>query len=70
LFIFSFSKKRYIKGVNFLTLPYQIDQLSVPISSVLIEKVKPDIDKKSGKNRYKSELTKNEHFRQMLLVAQ
>ncbi len=64
------SLKRYIKGVNFLTLLYQADQLSLPIASVLIEKTKPEADKKTGKTRYKSELTKNEHFRQLLSVAQ
>jgi hypothetical protein len=63
------SLKRYIKGVNFLTLLYQAGDLSVPIASVLIEKTKPEVDKKTGKTRYKSELTKNEHFRQMLTVA-
>jgi len=64
------SQKRYIKGVNFLTLLYQASDLSVPIGSVLIEKTKPELDKKTGKTRYKSELTKNEHFRQLLTVAQ
>jgi hypothetical protein len=63
------SLTRYIKGVNFLTLLYQADQLSLPIASVLIEKTKPEVDKKTGKTRYKSELTKNEHFRQMLTIA-
>jgi hypothetical protein len=62
-------QKRYIKGVNFLTLLYQADQLSLPIASVLIEKTKPEVDKKTGKTRYKSELTNNEHFRQLLTVA-
>jgi hypothetical protein len=63
------SLKRYIKGVNFLTLLYQAGDLSVPIASVLIEKTKPEVDKKTGKTRYKARLTKNEHFRQMLTVA-
>jgi hypothetical protein len=64
------SLKRYIRGVNFLTLLYQANDLSVPIGSVLIEKTKPEVDQKTGKTRYKSELTKNEHFRQLLSVAQ
>ncbi len=64
------SLKRYIKGLNFLALLYQANDLSVPLSSVLIEKTKPEVDKKTGKTRYKSELTKNEHFRQLLTIAQ
>jgi hypothetical protein len=51
-------------------LLYQADQLAVPVASVLIEKTKPAVDQKTGQTRYKSELTGNEHFRQMLSMAQ
>lgn len=64
------SKKRYVKGVNFLSLLYFNQDVSVPIGVTLIEKTIPSTDPKTGKVKYVSEKSKNEHFRAMLKIAQ
>jgi hypothetical protein len=63
------SKQRYIKGINFLSLLYYSQEVSVPIGVTLIEKTVPQIDPKSGKTKYVSPKTKNEYFRGMLKTA-
>lgn len=64
------SQKCYVKGVNLLTLFYQLNELALPISAQLIEKTQPQLDKKTQKTKFKSEYTKNEYLQQMLRVAQ
>jgi hypothetical protein len=64
------SHKRYVKGVNLLSLFYQLNELALPISAQLIEKSQPQLDKKTQKTKFKSEYTKNEYLQQMLQVAQ
>ena len=61
---------RSVKGVNFLSLLYQTEQLSVPLAVELIEKTEPHTDKKTGGVSFKSKPAKNEHLRNMLQVAQ
>ncbi len=64
------SKSRYVKGINFLSLLYQAETLSLPIAAQIIEKTVADIDPKTDKTKFKSPTTKNEHLRAMLKVAQ
>ncbi len=64
------SSGRSVKGVNFLSLLCQNEQISLPIAVQLIEKTQPHIDKKTGKTSFKCKLTKNQYLRQMLQVAQ
>jgi hypothetical protein len=64
------SHKRYVKGVNLLSLFYQLNELALPISAQLIEKSQPQLDKKTQKTKFKSEYTKNEYLQQMLKIAQ
>jgi hypothetical protein len=64
------SQKRYVKGVNLLTLLYQLNELALPISGQLIEKTQPQMDQNTQKPKFKSEYTKNEYLQQMLRVAQ
>jgi hypothetical protein len=64
------SHKCYVKGVNLLTLFYQVNQLALPISAQLIEKTQPQLDKKTQKTKFKSHYTKNEYLQKMLQVAQ
>jgi hypothetical protein len=61
------SHKRYVKGVNLLSLFYHLSELALPISAQLIEKSQPQLDKKT---QFKSEYTKNEYLQNMLQVAQ
>jgi len=63
------SKKRYVKGLNFLSLLYYSQEVSVPLGVTLIEKTIPQTDSKTGKTKYVSEKTKNEYFREMLKIA-
>lgn len=64
------SKGCMVKGVNFMTLLYTHgDRLSVPIDVKIIEKTEAYLDEKTGETKYKSAKTKNEYFREMLLLA-
>jgi hypothetical protein len=63
-------KQRFVNGLNFVSLLYQLGNLSLPIAATLIEKTLPEWDAKSQKHQFKSEFTKNEHLQQMLSVAQ
>jgi hypothetical protein len=65
---FDHSKGRTVKGINFISLVYAHgDHLSVPLQVRVVEKTEGNVDPKTGKTKYKSPNTKNEHFRQMLL---
>ncbi len=57
---------RYVKGINFISLLYSHAKVDVPIQVRLVEKTEPYQDKKTGKTKYKSPKTKNEHFLDML----
>jgi len=61
---------RYVKGLNFVSLPDVAGALSVPIAVELVEKTQAVTDAKTQKVRYKSPLTKNEMLRATLRVAQ
>lgn len=61
---------RFVKGLNFVSLLYQLGQLSLPISVTLIEKTVREWDAKKLQYKFKSEFTKNEYLQQMLSIAQ
>ena len=61
---------RNVKGINFVSLVYNSGELSVPVNVHLIEKTEGYVEKKTGKTKYRSAMTKNEITRQMLLQAQ
>ena len=63
------SLNRHVKGINFISLLYSHDKVDVPIQVRIVEKTEPYTDKKTGKIKFKSPKTKNEHFRDMLKVA-
>jgi len=63
------SQQRMVKGINFLTALYHVNETSLPVAFQLIAKTEQAIDKKSGKARRKSAQTKNEYFRQMVAVC-
>lgn len=60
------SLQRHVKGINFISLMYSHDKADVPIQVRIVEKTEPYLDKKTGKTKYKSPKTKNEHFLDML----
>lgn len=60
------SKGRYVKGINFLTVLYQVGNWSLPVAFDVVTKTETVIDKKSGKEKQQSKVTKNERYREML----
>lgn len=57
---------RNIKGINFVTALYHVHDVSLPVNYHLIEKTETYIDKKTGKQKRRSPVSKNEVYRQML----
>ncbi|MCI0618496.1 transposase [bacterium] len=55
-----------IKGINFVTALYHSKAVSLPVNYQLIEKTETYIDKKTGKEKRRSVVTKNEVYRQLL----
>lgn len=62
-------KGRNVKGINFLTAMYQVPGAALPVAFDLVTKTVPYIDKKTGKPKRKSAVTKNERFRMLLHVC-
>ena len=63
------SKDRQVKGINFISLLYHSQGVSLPIGFVLVTKTETYEDAKTGKIKRRSTTTKNEHYRQMLKQA-
>jgi len=55
-----------IKGINFVTALYHANEVSLPVNYHLIEKTETYIDKKTGKEKRRSPVSKNEVYRQIL----
>ena len=63
-------QQRYVRGLNFVSLLYQTDALSMPIGVKLVRKPLPVYHTKNQLTTYQSPVTKNEYLQQMLRVAQ
>lgn len=63
------SKGRTIKGINFVSVVYHANDISLPVGYHLIEKTEFYIDKKTQKEKRRSPITKNEVFQQLLRQA-
>ena len=57
---------RSVKGVNFLTALVEAGGMKLPVGVEFIKKDIWEVDAKTGKNKRKSSVTKNELFRKML----
>ena len=55
-----------IKGINFLTTLYCVDDVSLPVAFALVEKDEEFTDAKTGKPKRRASVSKNEHYRTML----
>ena len=64
------SQQRYVNGLNFVSVLYQLANLSLPIAVTLMEKTITEWDAKAAKYKTRSEFTKNEYLRRMLQTAQ
>ena len=63
------SKGISIKGINFITAMYHAQDVSLPVSYQVVEKTEFYTDKKTGKEKRRSSLTKNERYQQLLRQA-
>jgi len=63
------SKGRSVKGINFITALYYAQEVALPVAFEIVHKTEQYIDKKTGKEKRRSKITKNEHARHMLRVV-
>jgi hypothetical protein len=58
-----------VKGINFMTALYHVQDVSLPIGVTLIAKTEHYVDKKDGKQKRRSPIGKNDYYRTMLQQA-
>jgi hypothetical protein len=63
------SKECHVKGVNFLTAFYVTAPAGLPVAFDLVTKTETYLDAKTGKEKRRSAMTKNERFRMLLHVC-
>ena len=59
-----------VKGINFITALYHVGDISLPVNYQLVAKTEFYSDKKTGKKKRRSPVTKNQHYRHMLRQMQ
>ena len=55
-----------VKGINFITALYHVHEVSLPVNYHLVQKTEVYTDKKTGKEKRHSPVTKNEVYQQLL----
>jgi hypothetical protein len=60
------TKGHSIKGINFITALYHVDDISLPVNYHLVAKTEVYSDTKTGQQKRKSPVTKNGVYRQLL----
>ena len=63
------SQERSIKGINFMTCLYHAQGYSLPVGFSLVAKTEYYTDKKTGKRKRRSPVSKNEYYRELLVAA-
>jgi len=63
------SQDRSVKGINFVTCLYHASGYSLPVGFSLVAKTEYYIDKKDGKRKRRSPISKNEYYRDLLTNA-
>lgn len=63
------AKGNTVKGINFMTALYEAQGIALPVAFELVAKTESNMDEKTGKERRKSLMTKNERYRQLLQTA-
>jgi hypothetical protein len=63
---FDHTGNRSVKGVNFISAIYNNWEMSLPTGVCFVEKDIVYIDKKTGKQKRKSSISKHEHFRHLV----
>jgi hypothetical protein len=63
------SQDRSVKGINFVTSLYHANGYSLPVGFNIVAKTAYYIDKKDGKQKRRSSVSKNDHDRELLTNA-
>lgn len=63
------TKGKTVKGMNFITALYEAQGIALPVSFELVAKTESYLDEKTGKEKRRSPVTKNEYYRHMLQTA-
>ena len=63
------SKDRSVKGINFVTSLYHADGYSLPVGFNIVAKTETYVDKKDGKQKRRSPVSKNQYYRELLTAA-
>lgn len=63
------STQRSVKGINFLTALYVADKVSLPVAFDLVTKAEAIVDPKTGKQKRRSQITKNARYRMLLQIV-
>jgi hypothetical protein len=63
------SQGRSVKGINFVTCLYHANDYSLPVGFSIVAKTESYIDKKDGKQKRRSPISKNQIYRELLTVA-
>ena len=58
-----------VKGINFITALYHVEDVSLPVNYHLVQKTEFYVDKKTQKEKRRSPVTKNEIYRDLLRQA-
>lgn len=58
-----------VKGINFMTALYHRQEISLPVGFALIAKTEDYVDAKTGQNKRRSPVSKNEHYRTLIQQA-
>jgi len=58
-----------IKGINFITALYHVPEISLPVGYHLVTKTEVYTDQKTGQQKRRATVTKNEVYRQLLQQA-
>lgn len=60
------AKGKTVKGINFVTTLYEVNGIALPVTFEIVAKTETCVDEKTGKEKRKSAVTKNERYRRML----
>jgi hypothetical protein len=60
------SKGRSVKGINFRTALYYVQNVALPVAFEIVSKMETYTDKKIDQEKRRSSVKKNECYRQML----
>jgi hypothetical protein len=63
------SQQRNVKGINFLTALYQVGEVAVPMAFDLVTKPEAYTDPKTGKQKRRSQISKNARYRMLLSIC-